>query len=208
MTNWPFQKPPSLRSCTTIIGMKKVCTWWVPKLLTPIRRPNCVDCCQELLQQSELNPAKFLHCFVTGDQSWIHHYDSLTQLEAKVWKRLGEQTPTRLRQERSAGKIMMIIFWDKDDVLLTEYLPCGTTIDSSCYASIIERLRSIIVEKRCSKVSHGVLLLHDNVPIHKCKIVQVAIRQTGFIELNHMAYFPDIAPTNYHPLSNLKKFLR
>ena len=92
------------------MGMKKVCTRWVPKLLTPIQRANRVDCCQELLQQSEVNPVKFFDCIVTGDEFWIHHYDPLSQLEAKIWKRLGEQTPTSLPQERSAGKIMMIIF--------------------------------------------------------------------------------------------------
>ena len=32
-----------------IMGMKKVCTRWIPKLLTPIQRANRVDCCQELL---------------------------------------------------------------------------------------------------------------------------------------------------------------
>ena len=37
--------------------------------------------------------------------------------------------------------------------------------------------------------------------------VQAAIRQVDFIELNHLAYSPDIALTNYHPLTNLKKFL-
>ena len=52
------------------------------------------------------------------------------------------------------------------------------------------------------------LLFHDNVPIDKCNIVQAAIRQVGFIELNQQAYSLDIAPTNYYPLSNLKKFLR
>ena len=59
-----------------------------------------------------------------------------------------------------------------------------------------------------AKLSYGVLLLHDNAPIGKCKIVQAAIRQAGFIELNHLTYSLDIAPTNYHPLSNLKKFVR
>ena len=101
------------------LGMKKVFTRWVPKLLTPIQRAFRADCCQELLQQSEVNPDNFFHSIVTDDESWIHHYDPPSQLEAKVWKRLGEQTPTRLRQERSAGKMMMIIFWDKDGVLLT-----------------------------------------------------------------------------------------
>ena len=111
------------------LGMKKVCTRWIPKLLIAIQHTNRVDCCQELLQQSELNPAKFSDCIVTGDESWIHHYDPLSQLEAKVWKRLGEQTPTRLHQERSAGKIMMITFWDKDGVLLAHRVPATWNYD-------------------------------------------------------------------------------
>ena len=103
---------------------------------------------------------------------------------------------------------MMIIFWDKDGVLLSGYLPRGTTINDPYYASAIERLHSIIVEKGRGKVSRGVLILHDNAPIHKCNIVQAAIRQAGFIELNYPAYSLAIASTNYHPLSNLKKFPR
>ena len=191
------------------MDMKKVCTQWGPKLLTPIQRANRMDCCQDFRQQSEENPVKFLDCIVIGDEFWIYHYDTVSQLEAKVWKRLGEQTPTRLHQERSAGKIMMMIFWDKEGVLLTEYLPRGTMINDPYYASIIEQLRFVIVEKWRGKVSRGVLLLlHDNAPIDKCKIVQATVRQTGFIELNHCAYSLDIAPSDYHLFSNLKKFLR
>ena len=103
---------------------------------------------------------------------------------------------------------MMITFWDKDGVLLTEYVPRGTTLNGPCCASIIEQLRSVIVEKGRGKVSHGVLLLHDNAPIQKCKIVQATIRLAGFIELNHPAYSPDIASSDYYLFSNLKKFLR
>ena len=66
------------------MGMKKVCTRWVPKLLTPIQWANRVDCCQELLRQSEVNPDKPFHYIVTGDESWIHHYNPLSQLQAKV----------------------------------------------------------------------------------------------------------------------------
>ena len=38
------------------MGMKKVYTQWVSKLLTPVQHANRVDCCQERLQQSEINP--------------------------------------------------------------------------------------------------------------------------------------------------------
>ena len=38
----------------THMGMKKVCTWWVPKLLTPIQRANHVHC----VVKSSCNRAK------------------------------------------------------------------------------------------------------------------------------------------------------
>ena len=52
------------------------------------------------------------------------------------------------------------------------------------------------------------LLLHDNVLVHKSNIVQAAIRQTGLVELNHPAYSPDIAPSDYYMFFHMKKFLR
>ena len=52
-----------------------------------------------------------------------------------TWKKLGEKTLTRPRVTRSAGKIIMIIFWDCRGVLLGDFLPHGITINSSCYAT-------------------------------------------------------------------------
>ena len=100
---------------------------------------------------------------------------------------------------------MMTIFWDKDGILLTDYLARGSTINGPYYASLIERLRSVILEKRPAKVSCGVLLLHDNAPVHKCNTVQAAIRKAGFVELNHCAHSPNIASTDYQLFSHLKK---
>ena len=66
------------------LGMKKVCTRWVLKLLTPIQRANRVDCYQELLEENEVNPVKFFDSIVTDDESWIHYYDPVSQLEVMV----------------------------------------------------------------------------------------------------------------------------
>ena len=82
--------------------------------------------------------------------------------------------------------------------MLTEYLPRGTTISDPYFVSIIERLRCAILKKRLGKFSDGVLLLHDNGSIHKCNIVQAAIRKAGFVELNHLAYSLDIALSDYY----------
>ena len=122
-----------------------------------------------------------------------------------VNKKPDEETATRFCRTRPPEKNMMMIFGDKCGILLTEYLPGETTISDSYYASIIERLRCTILEKRRGK---GVLLLHGDAPIHRCNIVQTATRKAGFVELNHPAYSPDVAPSDYYLFLNLKRFLR
>ena len=92
----------------------------------------------------------------------MHHYDLLSQQEAKIPK-----TPVRTRVIQSRGKIIMTIFWDKEDVLLVDFLPCGTTINGS---SFLHRLHSSVWEK----LSRRVLLLHDNAPLHKSNITQAS----------------------------------
>ena len=66
------------------LNMKKVCVWWILKLLTPIQRAHRVDCCQELLQQSEVSPDNFFHSIVTCDVFCIRHYDPSSRLEGKI----------------------------------------------------------------------------------------------------------------------------
>ena len=66
---------------------------------------------------------------------------------ASVKKKPVEETATRLGRTRSAEKIIIVIFWDKSDILLTEYVPGGTIISGSSYAFIIEQLRCTILEK-------------------------------------------------------------
>ena len=53
----------------------------------------------------------------------------------------------------------------------------------------------------------GVLLPHDKAPLYKSNITQAAIQYTGFTELNHPAYSPDLAPIDYHLFSSMKNFL-
>ena len=54
----------------------------------------------------------------------------------------------------------------------------------------------------------GVLLLHDNAPAHKPRSSRATIRKCGFVELNHLPYSPDLAPSDHFLFRNLKKFLR
>ena len=80
-----------------------------------------------------------------------------------------------------------------------------TTITGKTYANTITALREAIKEKRRGKLSAGVLLLHDNAPVHMSAKSQAAIRQCGFQQLNRPPYSPDLAPSDYFLFRVMKK---
>lgn len=190
------------------LKMSKVCAKWVPKFLTPIMRSDRVAMCQLLLDLQQKNPSKFLSRLVTGDETWLYHYDPESQQESKQWKRSSSPTPSRPKGQRASGKIMASVFWDAEGVLLIDYLPHSMTVTGVYYAQLMRNLREAIKKKRRGKLSQKVLLLHDNAPPHKAKVAVDAIKDCGFTELPHPPYSPDLAPSDYYLFAALKKDLR
>ena len=87
-------------------------------------------------------------------------------------------------------------------------MPQKTTLTGQIYVNTITALREAIKEKRGGKLSAGVLLIHDNAPVHMSAKSQAAVRQCGFHQLNHPPYSPDLAPSDYFLFRCMKKFLR
>ncbi|GBP45197.1 Mariner Mos1 transposase [Eumeta japonica] len=58
------------------------------------------------------------------------------------------------------------------------------------------------------KLSRGVLFLQDNASVHTARVSRQALKNTGFSEIDHPPYSPDLAPSDYFLFSNLKKELR
>ncbi|GBP16702.1 Histone-lysine N-methyltransferase SETMAR [Eumeta japonica] len=67
---------------------------------------------------------------------------------------------------------------------------------------------SEVVQKRRGKLSRGVLFLQDNASVHTAWVSRQALKDTGFSEIDHPPYSPDLAPSDYFLFSNLKKELR
>ena len=51
-------------------------------------------------------------------------------------------------------------------------------------------------------------LFHDNVPTHKSLVAQQALCNCESVQLNHPAYSPDLVPSDYFIIRNLKYHLR
>jgi len=110
--------------------------------------------------------------------------------------------------QKSAGKVLALIFWDQDSILLIDYLPKGQTINAEYHSSLLVQLKDILKKKRRGKFTKVVLFLHDNAPAHRAVATQKKLAYLGFQCLDHPPYSPDLAPSDYHLFSGLKKQLK
>ena len=146
------------------LGMSKVSARWVPRNLNMQDRQQRVESSQELLEVYNANPEDFHTRFVTGEETWLHHWDPDTKKESMQWKHPGSPPPKKFRTQPSASKLMTTVFLDSKWIILIDYKPAGTSITGEYYANVIKQLRVAIKEKRRGKLAAGVLLLHDNAP--------------------------------------------
>jgi len=103
---------------------------------------------------------------------------------------------------------MATVFWDTDGMHMIDYL----LLDRQLLVSIRQNQHSIYSmssSRNSDESCHlGVLLFHDNAPVHKSLAAEQADRDCEFVQLDRPAYSPDLAPSNYFLIRNLKYHLR
>ena len=82
--------------------MKKLCTRWVPRLLTADQKRTCMKISEQCLKRFNKNN-EFVHRFITMDETWIHHYTPESKQQSKQWTEAGCSTPEKTRSVPSAG---------------------------------------------------------------------------------------------------------
>ena len=71
------------------LGMSEVSARWVPRNLNMQDRQQRVESSQELLEVYNANPEDFHTRLVTGDETWLHHWDPDTKKESMQRKHPG-----------------------------------------------------------------------------------------------------------------------
>lgn len=69
-------------------------------------------------------------------------------------------------------------------------------------------MRKAIVEKRRGFVTRGILLLHNNAPVHRFRVAQASIRKCVFEQLDHQLYRDYLIPSHFYIFTNLNKHLK
>ena len=55
---------------------------------------------------------------------------------------------------------------------------------------------------------HEILLLHDNVPVHRVNVAQVALREAGFGKLPQSPHSTGLSPSDFYLFRYLKAHLK
>ena len=75
------------------IGFHKDCARWFPKQLTMLHKQTLLDSCQQNLDRYDKEGDAFLDIIITGDETWVHHYEPECKRQSMEWKH--PQLPTR-----------------------------------------------------------------------------------------------------------------
>jgi len=181
----------------------------VPRELTAEHKCKRVEICQRSLDRYNNEGEEFLSRIVTGDETWVHHYEPESKMQSMEWKHPDSPAKKKFKTQPSAGKVMLTLFWDSKRPILEDYLEKGCTINSARYSDLLaNNLKPAVRTKRRGLLSKKVLLLHDNACPHTTSHTIETIIHLGFEVLEHPSYSPDLTPSDYHLFGPLKNALQ
>jgi histone-lysine N-methyltransferase SETMAR len=188
------------------LDMKKLCTRWVPRLLTADQKCTPMKISEQCFERINKNKTDFAHRFITMDETWIYHHTPESKQQSKQWTEAGCSAPNKTRLVPSAGKVMASVFWDAEGILFIDCLEKGKTITGECYSNLLTRLDEKICEKRLSLQKKKIIFYQDSAPVHKSVVAMGKLRDLHYELLGHLPCSPDLAPSDSSSL--VRVFLR
>jgi histone-lysine N-methyltransferase SETMAR len=176
----------------------KVCARWVPRSPTTEHRRQRKAICSDLLERFGAEGEAFLSRIVTGDETWAHHYEPETKRQSMEWHHPQSPRKRKFKTTPSAGKVMITLFWDIDDVILVDVMARGKTINSDAYIKTFNKLKQRYRRVQPNRNPGDTLIQHNNARPHTNLRTQEAIAKFGWTVLPHRPYRPDLALSNFH----------
>ncbi|GFV87716.1 histone-lysine N-methyltransferase SETMAR [Trichonephila clavipes] len=120
-------------------------------------------------------------------------------IKASLWKWRQTSSPVNVKAKEtlSKRKIIATVLWEWHGILLVDFMPQETMINSGTYCATLRKLRRAFQNKRRSMLSKGVLLLHDNVRPHTFRMTRELIDSFGWEVWDHAPYIPDLALSDF-----------
>ncbi|KAJ4427979.1 hypothetical protein ANN_23992 [Periplaneta americana] len=116
------------------LGYHKICARWVPRQLSDQHKTQRMASASTFLMRYHTDGDAFLDQIVTGDETWVSHNSPETKRQSRQWHHPSSpKKPRKFKQTLSTQKVMATVFWDREGVLLLDFMPKSTTINANRY---------------------------------------------------------------------------
>ena len=155
------------------LGLRKICTRLVPHLLTDEQKQSPVRFASQVIEKYDKYDPRLSEEIVTGDETWIYHFQPDSKAKNKVWVSSEGNTPVIARCCKTSNRMLYAIFFDSKGPVLQIPVPKGSSVTGKFYReSVLTQLVDFYQKCRPRTGVHGIKLLHDNTPAHKSTTVQ------------------------------------
>ena len=189
------------------LQLRKIASRYVPHTLSQKNRQDRVRMCKENL--AKFKSGTWRLCDVlTGDESWFYWRQIGRKQANRSWVAEGQSPRTIARLGRFKPKTMVCIFFRTIGVELITYMERHKTIDHQSYIDYcLKPLVSTLKHQRKACGTKNLKFHHDNARPHIHQAVITYLNEQNFTIMNHPAYSPDLAPSDFWLFDYIKQRL-
>ena len=190
------------------LGLRKICARWEPHLLTDEQKHCRVRLASQVIGKYDKCDLYRLEEIVTGDETWIYHFQPDSKAKNNVWVSSEGDRPVIVRRCKTSNRMLYAIFFDSKGPFLQIPVPKSSSVTVKFYReSVLIQLVDFYQKHRPRTGFRGIKLLHDNAPAHKSATVQEYLKESGLDVLDHPPYSPDLSPCDFWLFPRLKEML-
>ena len=176
------------------MGLRKLCSQWVPHHLSHQNKLDRVECAKNILQMRDQHSMEeILKFFTVEDESWVLFDTPLTKNQNKCWVLPDSCRRQVVRPTLTNKKTMIVLCFTGDGKIYVELLAPGETLTSEKY---VHFLRTVGERWRTLKSSPTRLcclwLMHDNARPHSAASTRDFLSYRKVKVIKQSPYSPDL----------------
>ena len=115
------------------LGLRKICARWVPHLLTDEQKQSRVRLASQVIENMINVTHVRLEKIVTGDETWIYHFQLDFKAKNKVWVSSEGDRPVIADRCKTSNRMLYAIFFDSKGPVLQIPVPKGSSVTGKFY---------------------------------------------------------------------------
>ena len=110
------------------LGLPKICTRWVLHLLTDKQKQSRVRLASQIIEIYDKCDPRRLEEIVTGDETWIYHFQPDSKAKNKVWVSSEGDRPVIECHCKTSNRMLYAIFFVSKGPVLQIPVPKGRSV--------------------------------------------------------------------------------